>query len=117
MKGADLLKMLENAGVKADELKWTGLEDLRGRDNVTPEQVREVLAQDRLKLTEGHEGMMMPARIKRQAQWRCSMRAMVFVGPAERGGLGIDRIREASQAVHEDRPMPRWPRMSKSAAG
>jgi GGDEF domain-containing protein len=56
MKGTDLIKMLENAGVKADELKWTGLQDLVGEAKVTPDQVREVLNQDRVELIEDLKG-------------------------------------------------------------
>ena len=43
MKGADPLKMLENGGIKADEIKWTGLGDLAGKERVTPEEVRTLL--------------------------------------------------------------------------
>lgn len=53
MTGDQVLRMLENGGVKADELKWTGLpEFLKGKFRVTPEQVKQQLADGGLKIKE-----------------------------------------------------------------
>ena len=56
MAGGDLLRMLENNGVKPDEIKWSGLEDLRGAARVTPEDVREHLAANAITIKEVRKG-------------------------------------------------------------
>jgi hypothetical protein len=52
MPGDALLHMLENNGVKPDEIKWSGLEDLRGEKRVTPDEVKESLAANAIKINE-----------------------------------------------------------------
>jgi hypothetical protein len=56
MAGGDLLRMLENNGVKPDEIKWSGLEDLRGKARVTPDEVREHLAANAIAIKEVQKG-------------------------------------------------------------
>lgn len=61
MKGGDVLRMLQNGGVKADELKWTGLNELlQGKERVTPEEVRQHLAEGGLKIEEVTKGGDIP---------------------------------------------------------
>lgn len=52
MSGDALLSMLRNNGVKADELKWTALDDLQGKPKVTPEEARAKLAENNARLVE-----------------------------------------------------------------
>lgn len=53
MPAGSLRAMLLNAGVKADELKWTGLDELmEGGGKVTPDEVRARLAEGRVRLEE-----------------------------------------------------------------
>jgi hypothetical protein len=52
MPGDALVRMLENNGVKADELKWSGLEDLKGKARVTPDEVKQHLAENAITIKE-----------------------------------------------------------------
>lgn len=52
-----LLKMLQNNGVKPEELKWSGLEDLAKENRkVTPDEAREYIAANSLELKEVTKG-------------------------------------------------------------
>jgi GGDEF domain-containing protein len=51
----DVHKMLLSGGVKPEEMQWTGLDDFlksKGKDKVTPEEIREHLSQNNIKLQE-----------------------------------------------------------------
>jgi hypothetical protein len=52
MPGDALIHMLENNGVKPDEIKWSGLEDLRGKPRITPDEVKEHLAANAIQIKE-----------------------------------------------------------------
>jgi hypothetical protein len=53
MPGTSILKMLQNAGVKAEELKWTGLDKFLDTDEkLTPAQVMEHIQGNRLQIEE-----------------------------------------------------------------
>lgn len=57
MPGESARAMLANAGVKADELKWTGLDELFAEGRVvTPDEVRARLAEGRVRLEEVRKG-------------------------------------------------------------
>jgi hypothetical protein len=60
MPGDALVRMLENNGVKAEELKWSGLEELRGRPRVTPAEVQQHLAENTIKVEEVTKGDHVP---------------------------------------------------------
>jgi len=54
MPAGDVQKMLLAGGVKPEEMHWTGLDDFlksKGKEKVTPEEIREHLALDRWKRT------------------------------------------------------------------
>jgi len=51
----DVHKMLLSGGVKPEEMQWTGLDDFlksKGKDKVTPEEVREHLANNNIQIKE-----------------------------------------------------------------
>jgi 2'-5' RNA ligase len=52
MPGDALIHMLKNNGVKPDEIKWSGLEDLRGKPRITPDEVKEHLAANAIQIKE-----------------------------------------------------------------
>lgn len=55
MPADDLHKMLVSNGVKPDEMKWTGLDEFlreKGKDKVTPEELKSYLAANNLQLKE-----------------------------------------------------------------
>lgn len=53
MPAHSILKMLQGAGVKADEMKWTGLDEfLAGNDKKTPQEVKEFIALNGLEIKE-----------------------------------------------------------------
>jgi hypothetical protein len=55
--GAAVLKMLQTNGVSPDELKWTGLDDwLPTAGRVTPDQVKEFISQNAIRVDEVHRG-------------------------------------------------------------
>jgi GNAT superfamily N-acetyltransferase len=57
MPGNSILKMLQNAGVKAEELKWTGLDKFLDTDEkLTPAQVMEHIQGNRLQIEEVEKG-------------------------------------------------------------
>lgn len=67
MAGPDVLRMLENGGVKPDELKWTGLRDfLRGKLRVKPEEVRQHLAEGGIQIEEITHGGVKGTRSKEE---------------------------------------------------
>lgn len=74
MAGEQLHKMLLNNGVKADEMRWTGLDDwLKGQQRrVTPEQVRAFLDENRVEVRDvvkgGGETPELTAAIERQRE-------------------------------------------------
>ena len=60
MPAETVLKMLENNGVKPDELKYTGLSDFlreKGKEPVRPEEVRQYLAANNLQIQEVTKGV------------------------------------------------------------
>lgn len=64
MTGDQLLKMLENGGVKAAELKWTGLQEfLKGKFRVKPEEVKQHLAEGGIQIQEVTKGNVDPDAI------------------------------------------------------
>ena len=55
MPADTVLKMLENNGVKPDELKYTGLSDLlreKGQEKVSPDEVKKFLDANNLQIQE-----------------------------------------------------------------
>lgn len=77
MPAEDVGKMLRNGGISPDEMKWTGLDDYlkskadvtpeekkKGKDKVTPEEIREHLAENNIKLEEVHKGVPKPIEWK-----------------------------------------------------
>lgn len=57
--GDSILATLRNAGVKADELHWTGLDDyLRGKPKVSKADVSQFMQENQIQLQEVHRGEM-----------------------------------------------------------
>ena len=53
MSGPDLTRFLAGKGVKADEMKWTGLDDfLKDKGKVTPQELRDFVAQNKVEVRE-----------------------------------------------------------------
>jgi uncharacterized coiled-coil protein SlyX len=53
MPGRQILKTIQAAGVKADEIKWTGLDDFLDTDEKkTPQEVKDFLAANKLQIQE-----------------------------------------------------------------
>jgi len=53
MQASAIKKMLQNNGVKADEMKWIGLDDFLEKERkITPEQMLEHIQQNNIQLTE-----------------------------------------------------------------
>jgi hypothetical protein len=62
----DVHKMLLSGGVKPEEMQWTGLDDFlksKGKDKVTPEEIREHLANNNLQVKEVTKGAVDPNRV------------------------------------------------------
>jgi len=63
----DVHKMLISGGVKPEEMQWTGLDDFlksKGKDKVTPEEVREHLANNNIQVKEVTKGGTKPVEWK-----------------------------------------------------
>ncbi|CAN5950983.1 unnamed protein product [Sphagnum jensenii] len=59
MPGQDVSKMLIAGGVKPEEMHWTGLDDFlksKGKEKVTPEEIREHLANNNIQIKEVTKG-------------------------------------------------------------
>jgi hypothetical protein len=59
MPGQDVSKMLIAGGVKPEEMHWTGLDDFlksKGKDKVTPEEIKEHLANNNIQIKEVTKG-------------------------------------------------------------
>ena len=65
MPAGDVQKMLLAGGVKPDEMKWTGLDDFldsKGKEKVTPEEIREHLANNNIQVHEVMKGQPKPTQ-------------------------------------------------------
>jgi GGDEF domain-containing protein len=65
--GEDVHKMLISGGVKPEEMQWTGLDDFlksKGKDKVTPEEIREHLANNNIQIKEVTKGGTKPVEWK-----------------------------------------------------
>jgi hypothetical protein len=63
----DVHKMLISGGVKPEEMQWTGLDDFltsKGKDKVTPEEVRQHLAENNIQIHEVTKGGSKPVEWK-----------------------------------------------------
>lgn len=57
MPGQQILKMLQAAGVRSEELKWTGLDEYLATDEkLKPQEVREYIAANKIKIVEVAKG-------------------------------------------------------------
>ena len=57
--------MLLNAGVKEEEMKWTGLDDLLAQNKkITPEEIKQHLADNNVQIQEVHKGPQPGAKTK-----------------------------------------------------
>jgi len=57
MPAQNILKMLQGAGVKADEMEWTGLDEfLATNEKKTPQEVKEFIAGNKLQIQEIQKG-------------------------------------------------------------
>ncbi len=63
MPGTNILKMLRSAGVKAEEMKWTGLDDyLNTEKKLTPKEVTDFIVANKLKIEEVSKELKDPSR-------------------------------------------------------
>jgi hypothetical protein len=57
MPGNQIKRMLEGAGVKAEEMTWTGLDEFLATDKkITPQELKDYLAANKLKIEEVEKG-------------------------------------------------------------